>query len=251
MGRRSVLCSLGHSATVEQENVISTIKLILADDEAMIRGGIRAILASDPGVEVVAEAADGREALALTLEHRPDVVLMDIRMPVMDGLAATAEIKREVPATSVLVLTTFSEDEYVSRALGSGASGFMLKSGDPNELLTGVRAAAAGAAYLSAKVAKRVLAELGRGGDEQRTARRTPSHEQVNALTERERQVLALLGSGMSNAEIGERLHVVEGTVKSYVSAIFSGLGVRNRVQAAIVAHEVGLIDGSTEGTDH
>ncbi|MEZ7154961.1 response regulator [Streptomyces sp. MAD19A] len=209
----------------------------------MIRGGIRAILASDPRISVVAEAANGREAVALTLEHRPDVTLMDIRMPVMDGLAATAEIRRQAPETSVLVLTTFSEDEYVSRALTSGASGFMLKSADPYELLTGVRAAAVGAAYLSAEVAKRVLTELGRANEEQRASRSTPSIAQVNALTERERQVLALLGSGLSNAEIGQRLHVVEGTVKSYVSAIFSGLGVRNRVQAAIVAHEAGLVE--------
>ncbi|GGX39372.1 response regulator [Streptomyces chryseus] len=209
----------------------------------MIRAGVRAILSSDPDIEVVAEAANGSEAVDLTAKHRPDVVLMDIRMPVMDGLAATAEIKRQVPETSVLILTTFSEDEYVARALGGGASGFMLKSGDPRELLTGVHAAAKGAAYLSAKVASRIIAELNRGSAGQRMVRNASSREHVETLTERERQVLALLGKGMSNAEIGKRLHVVEGTVKSYVSSILSGLGVRNRVQAAIIAYETGLVD--------
>ncbi|WRZ76900.1 response regulator transcription factor [Streptomyces sp. NBC_01237] len=222
---------------------MTTVKLILADDETMIRAGLRAVLAADPAIEVVAEAGDGREAVALTLEHRPDVVLMDIRMPVMDGLTATEEIKRAAPGTSVLVLTTFSEDEYVSRALGGGASGFMLKSGDPRELLAGVHTAAAGASCLSAKVAQHVIAELNRGSARHRDVRLASLHERVTALTAREREVLALLGGGLSNAEIGRRIHVVEGTVKSYVSAIFTGLGVRNRVQAAIVAYESGLIE--------
>ncbi|MER5892028.1 response regulator transcription factor [Streptomyces sp. NPDC001876] len=221
-----------------------TIRIVLADDEAMIRAGIRAILSGDPEIEVVAEASDGREAVTLALEHRPDVVLMDIRMPVMDGLAATEEIKRASTGISVLVLTTFSEDEYVSRALSGGASGFMLKSGDPRELLAGVHTAAAGASHLSAKVAQHVIAELNRSAGTQADARSTALHARVDALTERERQVLVLLGSGLSNAEIGQRLHVVEGTVKSYVGSVFSALGVRNRVQAAIVAYETGLIGG-------
>ncbi|MFD1664091.1 MULTISPECIES: response regulator transcription factor [Streptomyces] len=219
------------------------IRLILADDEPMIRAGVRAILAADPEIEVVAEAVNGSEAVDLTTKHRPDVVLMDIRMPVMDGLAATAEIKRRVPDTSVLVLTTFSEDEYVARALGDGASGFMLKSGDPRELLTGVHAASRGAAYLSAKVATRIIAELNRGAAGQRMVRSSESRGRLEGLTEREREVLAFLGRGLSNAEIAKRLHVVEGTVKSYVSSILTGLGVRNRVQAAIIAYETGLVD--------
>ncbi|GHA20284.1 DNA-binding response regulator [Streptomyces tauricus] len=224
------------------ETTITPITLVLADDEAMIRAGVKAILATDPEIDVVAEAANGREAITLTLEHRPDVVLMDIRMPVMDGLAATAEIKRQVPQTSVLVLTTFSEDAYVARALGDGASGFMLKSGDPRELLTGVHAAAAGASYLSAKVAERVISELNRSSGGQAEARSAAAQKRVSALTEREQEVLALVGSGLSNADIGRRLHVVEGTVKSYVSAIFTALGVRNRVQAAIIAYEAGVV---------
>ncbi|GAB2509409.1 response regulator transcription factor [Nocardiopsis aegyptia] len=213
------------------------IRVLLADDEAMIRAGVRAILDSDPAVEVVAEAADGREAVDLVLSHRPDVALMDIRMPRMDGLAAAAEIRRVAPGTAVVMLTTFGEDEYVSQALGDGASGFLLKAGDPRELITGVHAVADGGAYLSPKVARQVIAQFGGG----RAARRSAAAARVAELTERERDVLALIGAGLSNADIAARLFLVEGTVKSYVSAILSRLGMRNRVQAAILAYEAGL----------
>jgi DNA-binding NarL/FixJ family response regulator len=211
--------------------------VLIADDEAMIRAGVRAILASDTDIEVVAEAADGREAVDLVLSHRPDVALMDIRMPTMDGLAATAEIRRVAPATAVVVLTTFGEDEYVSQALGDGASGFLLKAGDPRELITGVHAVADGGAYLSPKVARQVIAQFGGG----RAARRAAAAARIAELTERERDVLALIGAGLSNADIAARLFLVEGTVKSYVSAILGRLGMRNRVQAAILAYEAGL----------
>ncbi|RKS09965.1 LuxR family two component transcriptional regulator [Nocardiopsis sp. Huas11] len=213
------------------------IRVLLADDEAMIRAGVRAILASDAEIEVVAEAADGREAVDLVLSHRPDVALMDIRMPRMDGLAASAEIHRVAPGTAVIVLTTFGEDEYVSQALGDGASGFLLKAGDPRELITGVHAVADGGAYLSPKVARQVIAQFGGG----RVARRSAAAARIAELTERERDVLALIGAGLSNADIAARLFLVEGTVKSYVSAILSRLGMRNRVQAAILAYEAGL----------
>lgn len=215
------------------------IRVLLADDEAMIRAGVRAILSADPGIEVVAEAGDGREAVALTQSHRPDVVLLDIRMPRLDGLAAAAELRRTAPETGVIMLTTFGEDEYIARALSGGASGFLLKSGDPHELLAGVHAVAGGAAYLSPKVAHRVITELSGG----RMEHGAEARRRTAALTPREREVLALLGSGLSNAEIAGRLHVVEGTVKAYVSAILTRLEVKNRVQAAIVAYEAGLVD--------
>jgi DNA-binding NarL/FixJ family response regulator len=137
------------------------IRLLLADDEAMIRAGIRAILASDPGLDVVAEAADGREAVDLAISHHPDVALLDIRMPRLDGLAAAAEIRRAAPGVAVVMLTTFGEDDYIAKALDVGASGFLLKSGDPRELIAGLHAVADGAAYLSPKVAQRGITQLG------------------------------------------------------------------------------------------
>ena len=219
------------------------IRLLLADDEAMIRAGVRAIVESDPRIEVVAEATDGREAVELVLSHRPDVTLLDIRMPRMDGLAAMAEIRKVAPEAKVIVLTTFGEDEYVSQALGDGASGFLLKAGDPRELIAGVRAVAEGGAYLSPQVARQVIDRLGSG----RAAKEAAAVERLSDLTEREREVLALVGAGLSNADIARRLFLVEGTVKSYVSSILSRLGVRNRVQAAILAYEAGLVEGSTE----
>ncbi|OUC80197.1 response regulator [Streptosporangium minutum] len=215
------------------------IRVLLADDETMIRAGVRAILAADPEIEVVAEAGDGREAIDLVLSHRPDVVLLDIRMPRMDGLSAVAELRRVAPGTAVVMLTTFGEDDYIARALGEGAGGFLLKSGDPRELLAGIHAVAEGAAYLSPRVAHRVITQLTGG----RMTRAVAAREQVTALTPRERDVLALVGAGLSNGQIARRLYLVEGTVKAHVSAILTRIGARNRVQAAILAHEAGLLD--------
>lgn len=219
-------------------DVGATVRVLLADDEAMIRAGVRAILTASPGIEVVAEAADGREAVDLALRHRPDVCLLDIRMPRLDGLGAAAELGRTLPETAVVMLTTFSEDAYVAGALGSGASGFLLKTGDPRELVIGVRAAAEGGAYLSPSVARRVISQFGGVALGKAAAARSRTEE----LTEREREVLSLVGEGLSNAEIAGRLFVVEGTVKAYVSAVLARLGLKNRVQAAILAYEAGLV---------
>ena len=212
--------------------------MLLADDEAMMRAGVRAILAGASDIEVVAEAGDGREALELARAHRPDVALLDIRMPVLDGLTAAAELRRAMPDVAVVMLTTFSEDEYITAALECGASGFLLKSGDPYELMAAVRAVHGGAAFLSPQIALRVIRQVSGG----RMARQAAALERIARLSPREREVLALVGAGLSNAEIGERLHLVEGTVKAYVSTMLSRLDARNRVQAAVLAYEAGLV---------
>jgi DNA-binding NarL/FixJ family response regulator len=194
------------------------IRVLIADDEAMMRAGVRSILESDPEIEVVFEAANGREAIDGAQRHRPDVAVLDIRMPGLDGLGAATEIAATVPGTRVVMLTTFGEDDYIERALGGGALGFLLKAADPRELIAGVRAVSQGGAYLSPDIARRVIAPY-REGDRARSAE---ARDSAAALTDREREVLALLAAGASNAEIGAQLHLVEGTVKGYVSAILA-----------------------------
>jgi DNA-binding NarL/FixJ family response regulator len=212
------------------------IRVVLADDEPVVRFGVKAVLATGGDIEVVAEAENGSEAVELVARHRPDVAVLDIRMPGLDGLDAAAWIRERHPDTRTLVLTTFADDASISRALGEGAAGFVLKTGDPQEIIAGVRAVATGAAYLSPLVARRVVDQLAKSRP------RSGATQRVAALTAREREVLGLVGAGLSNAEIAGRIHVVEGTVKVYVSAILRQLNVRNRVQAAIIAHEAGLI---------
>ncbi|MEU5622517.1 response regulator [Streptomyces tendae] len=218
------------------------IRVLIADDEPMIRAGVRAVLATDPDIDVVAEAADGHDAVELARRHRPAVAVLDIRMPGVNGIDAAAEIRATVPDTSVIMLTTFGEDDYILEALGGGAAGFLIKSGEPEELVAGVRAVAEGAAYLSPKVAARVVAHLAATGAGALAGRRSAARRRVAELTAREGEVLALLGGGLSNGQIARRLHVVEGTVKAHVSSILARLGVDNRAAAAVVAHEAGII---------
>ncbi|MFF3299427.1 response regulator [Streptomyces sp. NPDC002908] len=218
------------------------IRVLIADDEPMIRAGVRAVLATAPDIEVVAEAVDGHDAVELVRRHRPAVAVLDIRMPGLNGIDAAAEIRDVAPAIGVVMLTTFGEDDYILRALGGGAAGFLIKSGDPEELIAGVRAVAEGAAYLSPKVAARVVAHLTATGAGTLAGRRSAARERVAALTAREREVLAFLGGGLSNGQIARRLHVVEGTVKAHVSSILARLAVDNRAAAAVVAHEAGIV---------
>ncbi|MCB5163361.1 response regulator transcription factor [Streptomyces bambusae] len=217
------------------------VRVVIADDEPLIRAGIRMILTSDPGIEVVAEAADGRAAVELARAHAPDVVLLDIQMPVMDGLTALGELRRAVPAARALVLTTFGEKENVLRALSEGGAGFLLKDTAPAELIGAVRAAAAGDAYLSPAATRHVVDQLASGAGVAGGGRAGEARRRVAELGERERGVLALLGEGLSNAEAGRRLHMSEATVKTYVSRILAKLGCENRVQAALLARDAGL----------
>jgi DNA-binding NarL/FixJ family response regulator len=214
------------------------IRVLLADDEALIRAGIRLVLDVADDIEIVAEANDGAGAVELARQHLVDVALLDIRMPHVDGLAAAAAIKKLAPRTNVVMLTTFGEDEYVTRALRCGAAGFLLKDTPPDDLIRAVRLAAEGESILSPRVTKRLIERyVNRDRSRADEARR-----RVAALTGRERDVLALLTEGSSNAEIAKALLIGEGTAKSHVSRILSALGCANRVQAAILAHDAGVL---------
>lgn len=213
------------------------VRLALADDDAMVRAGVGSILSTDPTIEVVGEAADGRQAVEIVRRHRPDVVLLDIRMPELDGLAALPQILSASPDTAVLMLTTFSEGDYVSRAIIDGARGFLLKAGAPRELVLGVHSVAEGGAFFSPSVA-RWLVEHSAYAD---VGARAQARQTLSALTPRHTDVLRLLARGCTNAQIARALYLTEGTVKVYVSAILDTLGVENRVQAAILAHQAGV----------
>jgi DNA-binding NarL/FixJ family response regulator len=214
------------------------IRVLLVDDEQLVRSGLRMILQSSGDVEVVGEAANGSEAVERVRLHRPDVVLMDIRMPTMDGLAATREVTALPDPPKIIVLTTFELDEYVHTALANGAVGFLLKDTPPRDLLQAVRTVSEGNAMLSPTVTRRLIAEFAtRGGAQALRARK-----QLETLTEREREVVVAVAQGLSNAEIGKRLFMSEATVKAHVSRVLTKLGMSNRVQAAILAHDAGLL---------
>ncbi|REK92203.1 DNA-binding response regulator [Streptomyces inhibens] len=217
----------------------SAIRVLLADDEEMIRHGVRLILRHADGIEVVAEAANGAGAVRLAAEHRPDVVLLDIRMPVLDGLAAVEPLVALDPAPQVVMLTTFGDEENVLRALRAGATGFLLKDEGPQELISAVRAAAAGDAVLSPGVTGTVVRRMLSGGA---GAGAAAPDSRVAGLTDREREVLVMLGEGLSNSELGRRLGIGVGTVKSHVRSILGKTGCGSRVQAALLAHQAGLM---------
>jgi DNA-binding NarL/FixJ family response regulator len=213
-----------------------TIRVLVADDQSMVRAGFRMLLSGEEDIEVVAEASNGREAIEKAERFDPTVVLMDIRMPELDGLEATRRILAANNSARVLVLTTFDLDEYVYEALRAGASGFVLKDDPPEQLLVAIRTVAAGDALLSPTVTKRVISEY------TRLPRATPPKE-LEDLSARELDVFRLIAQGLSNAEIGERLFISETTVKTHVTHIFQKLGLRDRVQAVVLAYQAGIAE--------
>ncbi|MET9733444.1 response regulator transcription factor [Streptomyces sp. NPDC006458] len=218
-----------------------TIRVLIADDQMMVREGFSVLLNAMPGIEVVGEAVNGREAVAKVRELAPDVVLMDIRMPELNGIEATREIVAADGAARVLVLTTFDLDEYVYQALRAGASGFLLKDASARQLADGVRVVAAGEALLAPSVTKRLISEFAKLSDVPRRAAQA-ADAACGELTERETEVLVLIAQGLSNAEIAERLVVAESTIKTHVSRILVKLGLRDRTQAAVFAYEARLV---------
>jgi DNA-binding NarL/FixJ family response regulator len=219
------------------------VSVALVDDQPLIRTGLRTMLGQDPGIEIVGEADDGEKAVALARRHRPDVVLMDIRMPVLDGIEATRRITRDpdLSTVRVVVLTTFDVDEYVYAAIRAGASGFLLKDARPEDILAAVAVVARGDALLAPSVTRRLIEEFAK-----RPAAVAVPGPALAALTDREREVLALVGRGLSNAELAERLYVSPATAKTHVSHIMTKLDARDRAQLVVTAYESGLVRPGT-----
>ncbi|MEU4066301.1 response regulator transcription factor [Streptomyces wedmorensis] len=216
------------------------IRVLLADDQELVRAGIRLVLKHAPDIDVVAEASDGPEAAQLAVRHQVDVAMLDIQMQGTDGLCAAERIAESAPSVRVVMLTTFGEHAYVERALKSGAAGFLLKDSTPQELIQAVRRVASGAPVVSPRITRHLI-------DRYLDAEEKPADPRLSRiaeLTSREREVLAMVGTGASNAEIGKRLHLGEGTVKAYVSRMLTKLNCANRVQAAILAHDARLLRG-------
>lgn len=214
-------------------------RVALVDDDSLVRAGLAMILGADPGIEVVGQGGDGSEAVPLVQKHRPDVLLMDVRMPGLDGIAATKAVTSQPNAPRIIMLTTFDMDEYVFRALEAGASGFLLKDTPPQDLIRAVHVVAGGDAMLSPTITRRMLAHF----SDANPGTRQDKHPGLDQLTERETEVLGAVGAGLSNTQIGMRLFMSEATVKAHVSKIFAKLDCTNRVQIAIIAHEAGLTD--------
>jgi DNA-binding NarL/FixJ family response regulator len=217
-------------------------RVLIADDDDLMRAGLAELLSGDPSMEVVGQASTGREAVERARRLSPDVVLMDVRMPDLDGIAATAEVARAAPGSKVLILTTFEQDDYIFGALRAGASGFLLKRTRPEELIAAVHAVAAGDSLLSPSVTRRVIDRMAQQPTPDLTGR-----EKLDELTAREREVLELVAGGFSNREIAAQLVVEEATVRSHVRRILMKLGLRDRVQVVIFAYETGLNRPATE----
>jgi DNA-binding NarL/FixJ family response regulator len=215
------------------------IRVVIVDDQGMVRAGFTSLLAAEPDIEVVGDAGDGEAAVELVSRLRPDVTLMDIRMPVLDGIAATRRLVEQQVATKVLVLTTFDLDEYVFEALRAGASGFLLKDAPAEELAAAIRVVAAGESLLAPVVTRRVIDAFVRRAAPAPSA---PADSRLDTLTPRELEVLGLIARGLSNADIAERLYVSEGTTKTHVSNVLAKLGLRDRVQAVVFAYEAGVV---------
>jgi DNA-binding NarL/FixJ family response regulator len=214
------------------------IRILLADDEALVRSGLRLILQSEPDIEVIGEAVDGEDAIRQTRALRPDVVLMDVRMPRLDGVEATRQLV-EAGEARVLILTTFDLDAHLFAAIRAGASGFMLKAVPPDDLITAVRAVARGDALIEPRMTRRLLEEFVR---RPQPANVRTTSDALKQLTEREVEVLREIGRGLSNAEIGDNLYIGEATVKTHVAHILSKLHLRDRIQAVVLAYETGLV---------
>jgi len=215
------------------------VRVLLVDDDALVRAGLRMILSADPTIDVVGEAADGQAALTAAADLRPDVVLMDIRMPDMDGITATGHLHQLPRAPQVIVLTTFHLDDYVFAALRAGASGFLLKDTAPTNIINAVHTVARGEAMLSPAVIRTLIEHF---TNDHADSRRATAAEQLTALTDRERQVAVEIGQGHSNADIASHLYMSEATVKGHVSRLLTKLHATNRVQIAIVVHDAGLV---------
>jgi DNA-binding NarL/FixJ family response regulator len=222
-----------------------SIRVLLVDDQSLLRLGFRMVLEAQPDIEVVGEAADGAAAVSMTRSLSPDVVLMDVRMPVLDGIQATRQIVAAGSAARILVLTTFNLDEYVYAALRAGASGFLLKDVPPADLLTGIRAVAAGDAVVAPNVTRRLLEAFADHLPDPSTGR-SPTDQRLAQLTDREREVLVQVARGHSNAEIADLLTVSEKTVKTHVGRILAKLDLRDRVQVVVFAYEAGVIHPGT-----
>jgi RNA polymerase sigma factor (sigma-70 family) len=213
------------------------VRVLIVDDDDLMRAGLQSVLSSDPSIKVVGEAADGDAGVQAARKLRPDVVLMDVRMPGLDGITATRELTAAVPDAKVVILTTFEEDEYIFSGLEAGAAGFLLKRTRPEELIAGIHTIAAGDSLLSPSVTSRVITRMTREPRQDERALR-----EIDRLTPREQEVLVLIGQGLSNGEIASQLVVEESTVKTHVKRILQKLALRDRVQAVILAYESGIV---------